>query len=104
MGPAIISLSIFQINFIVLSNMASGLTEGSPTALRIGQTIVQLPLGVFAMAIGMVILPSLSALMAKGQIDELRQTFSQGIRAVFFVTIPSAVGLLCCAHRRSTLI
>lgn len=93
MGPAIISLSIFQINFIVLSNMASGLTEGSPTALRIGQTIVQLPLGVFAMAIGMVILPSLSALMAKGQIDELRQTFSQGIRAVFFVTIPSAVGL-----------
>lgn len=93
MGPAVISLSIYQINFMVVSNLASGLTEGSPTALRIAQTMVQLPLGVFAMAIGMVILPSLSHLWARGETPEFKETFSQGLRAVFFVTIPSAVGL-----------
>lgn len=93
MGPAVISLSIFQINFILLSNLASGLQEGSPTALRIGQTIVQLPLGVFAMGMGMVILPSLSTLVAQEKMDELRSTFSEGLRAVLFVTIPSAIGL-----------
>ena len=68
------------------------LTEGSPTALKIAQTMVQLPLGVFGMGIGMVILPSLSGLMAKGD-GCVPRTFSQGIRTVFFVTIPSAVGL-----------
>ncbi len=93
MGPSVISLSIYQVNFMVVSNLASGLTEGSPTALRIAQTVVQLPLGVFAMAISMVILPSLSHLWAREERAEFKETFSQGLRAVFFVTIPSAVGL-----------
>lgn len=93
MGPAVVSLSIYQINFMVVSNLASGLAEGSPTALRIAQTMVQLPLGVFAMAIGMVILPSLSHLWARQETEAFKETFSQGLRAVFFVTIPSAVGL-----------
>ena len=42
MGPAVVSLSIYQINFIIVSNLASGLAEGSPTALKIAQTMVQL--------------------------------------------------------------
>ncbi|MFS8572694.1 MAG: murein biosynthesis integral membrane protein MurJ [Clostridia bacterium] len=93
MGPAVVSLSIYQVNFIISSNLASGLAEGSPTALRVAQTIVQLPLGVFAMGIGMVILPSLSGLAARGERAALREMFSQGIRTVFFIMIPSAVGL-----------
>ena len=93
MGPAVISLSIYQVNFMFVSNLASGLAEGSPTALRIAQTMVQLPLGVFAMAIGMVILPSLSRLAARGETQDFQATFSQGLRAVYFITIPSAVGL-----------
>ncbi len=93
MGPAVLSLSIFHLNFMIVSNMASGLSEGAPTALRIGQTMIYLPLGVFAMAVGQVILPSLSRLAAKGEMEAFRRTFSQGIRAVFFVMVPSAAGL-----------
>jgi len=98
MGPAVVSLSIYQVNFIVSSNLASGLAEGSPTALRVAQTIVQLPLGVFGMGIGMVILPSLSGLAARGERDAFREMFSQSIRTVFFITIPSAVGLAVLRH------
>lgn len=94
MGPAVVSLSIYQVNFIISSNLASGLSEGSPTALRIAQTIVQLPLGVFGMGVGMVILPTLSGLAARGERDELREMFSQGIRTVFFITVPAAAGLI----------
>lgn len=93
MGPAVVSLSIYQVNFIISSNLASGLAEGSPTALRVAQTIVQLPLGVFGMGMGMVILPNLAGLAARGERDAFRQMFSQGIRTVFFITIPAAVGL-----------
>lgn len=93
MGPAVISSSIVQLNFTITSSLASTLEEGSISALRTANTLVQLPLGVFAMGVAMVILPTLAGLMARGQTDAFRQTFSQGLRLVLFLTIPAAVGL-----------
>jgi putative peptidoglycan lipid II flippase len=93
MGPAVISSSIAQLNFIVSSSLASGLAESSVSALRVANTLVQLPLGVFGMGVSMVILPTLAGLKAKGEINNFRETFSQGIRFVLTLTIPAAVGL-----------
>lgn len=93
MGPSVIALSIFQISFMVSANIASGLAEGSPSALRIGQQLIQLPLGIFAMGMGTVLLPTLSELAATKQFTAFRKTFSTGLRAVLFITIPAAVGL-----------
>ncbi|MGI6541741.1 MAG: murein biosynthesis integral membrane protein MurJ [Limnochordia bacterium] len=93
MGPAVISSSIAQLNFIVSSSLASSLAESSVSALRVANTLVQLPLGVFGMGVSMVILPTLAGLKAKGEIDDFREMFSQGIRFVLTLTIPAAVGL-----------
>lgn len=93
MGPSVIALSIFQVNFTIAANIASGLAEGSPSALRIANQLVQLPLGIFAMGMGTVLLPTLSGLAARREFAEFRETFSTGLRAVLFITIPAAVGL-----------
>lgn len=93
MGPSIVALSIFQLNFMIAANIASGLAEGSPSALRVANQLVQLPLGIFAMGIGTVLLPTLSELAARKEFPEFRDTFSAGLRAVLFITIPAAVGL-----------
>ncbi len=93
MGPAVVSGSIVQVNLIINGNFASALSEGSIRALKVANTLVQFPLGVFAMGVGMIILPTLSGLMAKGEMVRFRTTFSEGLRMVLFVTIPSAVGL-----------
>lgn len=93
MGPAVVSSSIVQVNLIINRNLASALPEGSIRALQNANTLVQFPLGVFAMGVGMVILPTLSGLMAQGETERFRATFSEGLRMVLFVTIPSAIGL-----------
>lgn len=93
MGPSIIALSVFQLSFTISANLASGLGEGSPSALRIANQLVQLPLGIFAMGMGTVLLPTLSELAAKREWPRFLSTFSVGIRTVLFVTIPAAFGL-----------
>lgn len=93
MGPSVLALSIFQVSFMISANLASGLAEGSASALRIGQQLVQLPLGIFAMGMGTVLLPTLSELAAKREIDTFKRTFASGLRAVLFITIPAAFGL-----------
>lgn len=93
MGPALVGLSVAQLNLIVGTNLASALSEGSITALNMANRLMQFPLGVFAMGISTVLFPSMSRLAARGELDALRATFSRGLRTILFVTVPSAVGL-----------
>lgn len=92
--PALLGLSISQINLIVNQNFASGLAEGSITAIRIANRLMLLPLGVFAFSIAMAVFPTLSAQFATGKLDEYKNTFSMGIRSSMFITLPAAVGLM----------
>ena len=94
MLPAVIGLSISQINIIVGQNLASLLETGSIVALRLANRLINFPLGIFAMGISTAIFPTLSSLVARGEMLEFRRTFSFGLRVVFFITIPSAVGWL----------
>ena len=93
MLPAIIGLSISQVNLIVGQNLASLLETGSIVALRLANRLINFPLGVFAMGISTAIFPTLSGLVAQDEMLEFRRTFSFGLRVVFFVTIPSAMGM-----------
>lgn len=98
MGPALLGLAISQINVIIVTNLASGLDEGSITALNLANRLMQLPLGVFGMALATVLFPTLTRLSAREEWSEFRSTFSFGLRGVLFVTIPSAAGLLALAE------
>lgn len=94
MVPALIGLSATQINILFTNTMASGLPEGSITALRFANRLVLLPLGIFAMAISTAFFPTLSQLTAEGRWDEFRKTLGLGVRMILFITIPSAVGFI----------
>lgn len=94
MIPAVVAFSIFQVNLIIGSNLASGLVEGSVTALNLANRLMQLPLGVFAMGMSTVLFPTLARQAARQEVHEFVQTFSRGVRLVFFLTIPSSVGLM----------
>lgn len=94
MVPALIGLSATQLNIWASTTMASGLSEGSITALRFAQRLVLLPLGIFAMAISTAFFPTLSRLTAKRRWNEFRDNLSTGIRVIIFIMIPSAVGFI----------
>ncbi|HEX3032787.1 MAG TPA: lipid II flippase MurJ [Bacillota bacterium] len=94
MIPAIIGLSVSQVNLLVNQNLASGLSSGSITALRMANRLMILPVGVFAYAISTAIFPTLTSQAATNRMEEYKTTFSLGIRSVIFITIPAAVGLM----------
>ena len=93
MVPAVVGLSIAQVNVIVSQNLASTLEEGSIVALRLANRLINFPLGIFAMGISTAVFPTLATLAAKGERQEFIRTLAFGLRIVFFITIPSAVGM-----------
>jgi len=91
--PALFGLSATQLNILFTNMMASGLPEGSISALRFSNRLIQLPLGIFAAAIGTAFFPAMARAVAVGKMEEYKETLSLGLRAIFFITIPAAVGL-----------
>jgi len=91
--PILIGLSASQFNLFVNQNLASTLPGGLLAALRTGQRLMQLPVGVFAIAIAVAIFPTLTAQAARSQMGEFKRTSSLGVRSVIFITLPAAVGL-----------
>jgi putative peptidoglycan lipid II flippase len=94
MGPRVLGLAAVQINFLVSANLASGLSEGSLSALNYAWLLMLLPQGIIAQGIATAVFPTFSAQVAQGQMDALRSTLNGGLRAILWLTLPAAAGLL----------
>ncbi len=101
MGPAILGNASVQINVLVNTNFASGITDaaghvisGPVSWLSYAFRFMQLPLGLFGVSIASATLPSISRSAAAGDIDEFRTTLSRSIAMTLLLTIPSAAGLI----------
>jgi putative peptidoglycan lipid II flippase len=93
MGPAILGNAATQINVMVNTNFASQLGNGPVSWLGYAFRFMQLPLGLFGVAIASATLPSVSRSAAQGNIDEFRRTLSRSLGMVLLLTIPSSIGL-----------
>jgi putative peptidoglycan lipid II flippase len=94
MLPAIFSAGVSTINVFIGTILASLLAKGSVTYLFYADRIMELPLGVFAIAIGTATLPSFSRHVAAGNIEELKSSISFSMRLILFLTIPSMFALM----------
>ena len=92
--PFLVSSAAGQLNLIVDRILASGLVEGSIAALNFGVRVMQLPLGIIGVAITTAVFPTLSHQAAEGKLDQLRKTFSEGLRMLWFIIVPASVGLI----------
>jgi putative peptidoglycan lipid II flippase len=92
--PVIAGLGVVQINLFVTQNLSSGIGPGMIGALNLAQKLMNLPLGIFAVSIGTAVFPTMTALMARGELAAFKKTTSLGIRSVFLVTIPASLGLI----------
>jgi putative peptidoglycan lipid II flippase len=100
MAPAILGNAAVLINVAVSTNLASGIADpvrgydGPVSWLGYAFRFMQLPLGLFGVAIGSATLPSISRSAAAGNMDEFRRTFSKSLGMVFLLTLPSSIGLV----------
>ncbi|RYY73160.1 MAG: murein biosynthesis integral membrane protein MurJ [Gammaproteobacteria bacterium] len=98
MAPALFGVSISQINTLVDSIAASWLPEGSITWLYYSDRLVELPLGIFAVAIGTVIMPSLSRLHATESTEDFSKTLDWAIRMIIMIALPATLALVILAQ------
>jgi putative peptidoglycan lipid II flippase len=95
MGPAILGNAAVQINVMVNTNFASQIPGNGPVSwLGYAFRFMQLPLGLFGVAIASATLPSISRSAGAGNFEEFRRTLSKSLGMVFLLTLPSSIGLI----------
>jgi len=98
MAPALFGASVYQLNSLVNTILASMLETGSVTWLYYTDRLIELPLGIFAVAIGTVILPSLSSKHADASPEAFSRTLDWAIRMVLLIGLPAALALFALAE------
>ncbi|MBI4665652.1 MAG: murein biosynthesis integral membrane protein MurJ [Nitrospinae bacterium] len=96
MAPATVGMAVAEINTFVDTLLASLLPEGSISYLYYGNRLVQFPLGVFGVAVGVASLPAMSLDVAKGG-GKLVELMSHAFRLTLFIAMPATVGLVTLA-------
>ena len=98
MLPALFGVSVSQINLLLDTVLASFLATGSVSWLYYADRLTELPLGAFGIAIGTVILPSLSRQHAAQDPKAFSATLDWALRMVLLVGVPAALALALLAE------
>ncbi len=98
MVPTIFGSSIGQVNVLLNTSLASMLATGSISWLYYSDRLVELPIAIIGVALGVVILPKLSALKSCSNENEFRITLSWAARIGFLLGSASATGLVVLAY------
>lgn len=93
MVPATIAVSVAQISIIINTNIASRLESGSVSWLTYADRLMEFPTALLGVALGTILLPSLSKAHADSNHTEYSALLDWGLRMTFLLALPSAVGL-----------
>lgn len=93
MLPIALGAGAVQLNLLIDIILASYLPEGSLSYLFYADRLTQLPIGVIGVAVGTVLLPTLSRSIALGEFDKAKHDQNRAMESSLFLTIPAAVAL-----------
>ncbi len=93
MVPAVVAVSVAQISIIINTNIASHLASGSVSWLTYADRLMEFPTALLGVALGTILLPSLSKAHADSDHAEYSSLLDWGLRLTFLIALPSAVGL-----------
>src|SRR5690606_36027395 len=93
MLPATLAVSVAQISLIINTNIASRLEAGSVSWLTYADRLMEFPTALLGVALGTVLLPSLSKANAENNVAEYSGLLDWGLRLTCLLAAPAAVGL-----------
>ena len=93
MAPAILGVSVSQISLLINTVFASFLPSGSVSWLYYADRLMEFPSGMLGVALGTILLPSLSKMHADEKPAEFSALLDWGLRLTLLLTLPAAVGL-----------
>jgi putative peptidoglycan lipid II flippase len=98
LAPRALGLGVSQLTFIVTTTLASGLEAGSISAFTFAFTLLQIPIGVIGVPLGVVIFPSMARELATGGEARYVALLTRSLRLLLFVMLP--IGALMAVLRR----
>ncbi|WOJ93456.1 murein biosynthesis integral membrane protein MurJ [Congregibacter variabilis] len=98
MIPALFGVSVSQLNLLFDTVLASFLPTGSVSWLYYSDRLTELPLGVFAIAVATVIMPTLAAHKSAARDEDYSKTLDWAVRSVLLVGVPASLALLLLAE------
>ena len=93
MGPAVFGVSIGQISMLINTIFASFLAAGSVSWLYYADRLMEFPSGILGVALGSILLPSLSKCHADNNTAEYSKLLDWGLRLTIMLTLPAALAL-----------
>lgn len=93
MLPGLIGLSVYTINVFINTVFASLLQPGAVSFLYYSDRLMELPQGIFAIAVGTALLPSLSSMAARDDRKGMVETMNYAMRLITLILLPASVGL-----------
>ena len=93
MGPAVFAVAAAQISLLINTSIASNLAEGSISFLTYADRLMEFPTAMLGVALGTILLPSLSKANVGGDTEEYSSLLDWGLRLTFLLAMPAAVGL-----------
>jgi len=93
MGPATLGVSVAQVSLVINTSFASHLPEGSISWLNYADRLMEFPSGILGVALGTILLPSLSKLNARRETGEFSATLDWGLRFALLLTLPAAAAI-----------
>ncbi len=98
MSPALLGVSVAQVSLLINTQLASHLATGSVSWLTYADRLMEFPTSLLGVALGVVLIPQLSAARARGDKAAYSSMIDWGLRLVVLQTLPCAVALLVFAE------
>jgi putative peptidoglycan lipid II flippase len=97
MAPALLGVSVAQVSLLINTQIASHLGPGAVSWLFYADRLMEFPTALLGVALGVVLIPGLSALRARGDLDGYSAQLDWGLRLVFMLALPCSMAMLCFA-------
>jgi len=92
--PQLFGLAVYNLNLIVSSQYASFMPAGTISYLYFAERLTEFPLGIIAVSIATVLLPSLSSYISRGDYEKFHETYTFTLKLMLFILIPALAGLI----------
>jgi len=104
MAPAVLAVSVAQVSLVINTHIASRLAPGSVSWVSYADRLMEFPTALLGVALGTVLLPSLSRAAADGQTAEYDALLDWGLRLVVLLSLPCVIGLAMMAEPLTALL
>lgn len=94
MVPGLLGTAIYQVNVYISRLFAFSVDESAATLLFYSNRLMELPIGVFAIAVTTVVYPLIAQHAAAGRVADMAADYLKGLRLILVINIPAAAGLV----------